>query len=77
MPVDRSHAVITRRRFQFVPFRPPADQGEPLGDAGLADDEELIIFERHGLRRALVVREMAYHHVAQGELAGQPYLVSF
>ena len=77
MPADRSRAVITRRRFQFVPFRPPSDGGEPLGDAGLADDEELIIFERHGLRRALVVREMAYHHVAQGKLAGEPYLVSF
>jgi hypothetical protein len=29
------------------------------------------------LTRALVAREMAFHHVAQGELGGQPYLVSF
>ena len=77
MPVDRSRAVITKQRFQFVPFRPASDQGEPLGETSFADDEELIVFERKGLRRALVVREMAYHHIAQGELAGEPYLVSF
>jgi len=38
---------------------------------------ELIAFERGGMHRAFLAREMAYHHVAQGELAGEPYLVSF
>ena len=77
MTVDRSRAVITRQRFQFVPFRPPAESGDLLRDARLGEDEELIVFERRGLTRALVVREMAYHHLAQGELDGEPYLVSF
>ena len=43
----------------------------------LRDDEELLLFERGGQTRALLLREMAYHHVAQGELAGEPYLVTF
>jgi hypothetical protein len=35
------------------------------------------MFSRGGMMRALVAREMAYHHVAQGELDGRPYMVSF
>jgi hypothetical protein len=28
-------------------------------------------------RLALVTDQMAYHHVAQGEIAGEPWMVSF
>jgi hypothetical protein len=28
-------------------------------------------------RVALVTDQMAYHHVAQGEIAGEPWMVSF
>ena len=48
-----------------------------MSAAGLRDEEELIVFQRGGQRRALVIREMAYHHLAQGTLAGEPYLISF
>jgi hypothetical protein len=48
-----------------------------LREAGLREETELLVFERGGLRRALVLQQMAYHHLAQGELAGRPYLVSF
>jgi len=30
-----------------------------------------------GQKLALVTRQMAYHHVAQGELAGEPWMVTF
>lgn len=53
------------------------DRGEPLRAASLDDDELLLVVERGGARRALTVRELAYHHVAQGELAGEPYVVAF
>ena len=52
-------------------------KGFPLAETDLHPDEELIIFERGGIYLALLAREMAYHHVAQGELAGEPYLISF
>ena len=42
-----------------------------------APSEQLIIFERAGEKRALLARQMAYHHVAQGELAGKPFLITF
>lgn len=73
---DRSRAKLTRR-FVFEPFR-PRGEGTPLHELSrMRDDEELMIFERGGQTRALVLRQMAYHHVAQGELGGEPYLVTF
>ena len=54
-----------------------AANGLPLAKARLPDDERLLLFERNGQRRALLTRQMVYHHVAQGELAGEPYLVTF
>ncbi len=74
--VDRSAARLRRQSFVFVPFR-PTGPGTPLADADLPDDEELLVVERAGERLGFVMRQMAYHHVAQGELAGKPYLVTF
>lgn len=60
----------------FPRFTVPA-RGEALRSAGLGADDSLIIVERGGDRRALRLREMAFRHAAQGELGGEPYLVSF
>lgn len=51
--------------------------GVPIERAGLKPALELIIAERHGQRAGFVMRELAHPHGAQGELAGEPYLVSF
>jgi hypothetical protein len=67
---------LSRRGFAFHPFLVP-DKGVPLAELDLPPDLELILFARQGGSRALIARELAYHHVAQGELAGQPYLISF
>ena len=67
---------LLRIGFFFKPFTVPL-HGFPLVQTKLGPDDELIILERGGLQRALLAREMAYHHVAQGELAGEPYLISF
>lgn len=77
MRIDRSRAKVKKSGFQFVPLRPGAEEGTELSHTQLHGDVELIVFERRGDRRALLAREMAYHHVAQGVLAGEPYLVSF
>jgi len=60
----------------FQRFRVP-QEGEPLRSARVSAETELIVFARGGTSRALLLAEMAYHHLAQGELAGEPYLVSF
>ncbi|MEZ4380813.1 MAG: DUF3179 domain-containing (seleno)protein [Nannocystaceae bacterium] len=75
MDFDASRAMLGQPD-DFPRFRVP-DRGEPLASAGLKPKESLIIVERGGARRALSLRQVAFHHVAQGELAGEPYAVSF
>jgi hypothetical protein len=72
----RGLPLLKRKGFLFEPFAVP-EAGILLREMRLPADAELIVFERRGQSRALLAREMAYHHAAQGELAGQPYLVSF
>jgi len=74
--IDRSKAWLPRRGFLFHPFTVDG-KGVLLASASLSADTELILFERDGQVRALLAREMAYHHAAQGELAGLPFLVTF
>ena len=62
--------------FFFKPFTVPS-HGFHLAQTIVSPDDELIVLERGGLQRALLAREMAYHHVAQGELVGEPYLIAF
>jgi hypothetical protein len=59
------------RRFRVPPH------GEPLARAGLSGGRFLLIFERGGRRHALDATQMTYHHVAQGMLAGEPFVVTF
>ena len=76
MPKDRRFFPLSWKGFAFEPFQVP-DQGVPLSSLNLPADLELLIVIRAGAARALVAREMAYHHVAQGTLHREPYLVSF
>ncbi len=71
---------ITRARIPEKPIFEPylvTDAGIPLNDVDLADDRELMVIERGGIYRAFLLRELAYHHVAQGKLAHEPYVISF
>ncbi len=72
----RKYLPLSWKGYAFEPFQVPS-QGIPLASLDLSRDLELIIFSRGSMMRALVAREMAYHHAAQGELNGQPYIVSF
>ena len=72
--VNRSRAII-RRKFLFKPFH--AKSAIPLASANLDPDEDLLVFERMGRNFALILRQMGYHHIAQGKINGEPYLVSF
>ncbi len=75
--INRTKINVQKKGFEFTPFRPTAEHELPLAQAGLKPEIELITFERNGERRALIATEMHYHHVCQGELAGEPYLVTF
>ncbi|MDP6173534.1 MAG: DUF3179 domain-containing (seleno)protein [Rhodospirillales bacterium] len=72
---DPSRAML-KDPDMFQRFKVP-DGGEPLAGAGLAPDTDLITIELGGEVRAFTVRQMAYYHLAQGRLDGEPYLVSF
>ncbi len=75
MSIDRKNAFIFKK-WLFNPFQVPK-KGESLKNMNLPNDFELIFAERNGERRAFSMRELAYHHIAQGELGGEPFLVSF
>ena len=75
--INRSKIDIQKEGFEFTPLRPTSEHEIPLAQAGLKPDVELVSFERNGERRTLIMTEMHYHHVCQGELAGEPYLVTF
>lgn len=60
----------------FVRLR-ASSAGDLLSTARLAGGTELLVVERNGERLAMGAREMAYHHLAEGELAGEPYMVSY
>jgi hypothetical protein len=43
----------------------------------VAADTQLLLLERDGAALALRTHEMIYHHAAQGELNGRPFLATF
>ncbi len=64
---------------QFDPF--PVTKMEPLRSAladGKVGEETAVLLLRGGdTRLALLTEQMSYHHIAQGELDGEPWMVSF
>lgn len=75
---DPGRAILNDEPW-FDPFRPTSV--EPLRDAledgRLTSDAALMVLERNGRHLALPTMQMSYHHVAQGDLAGEPWMVSF
>ena len=50
---------------------------EGLIDQSLPHDLDLLIVQRGDERLSFLVKEIAHPHGAQGELAGEPFLISF
>lgn len=88
MPVDpdmpRKEGFDAERAFLgsrpiFTPLHDP--DFEPLAGAlrsgAVEDDTPLLVFDAGGETLALVTAQMSYHHVAQGEMAGEPWMVTF
>lgn len=75
--IDRAYQVDST---VYAPFR--VEESWPLAAAlerGELDGQTSLLVMDHpeAGRLALVTDQMAYHHVAQGEIAGEPWMVSF
>ncbi len=75
--IDRSKANIVKKGFRFAPFRPTSKHEMRLRDTGYKAERNLLAFELGGERRCVTLQDATYHHVIQGKLAGEPYLVTF
>ena len=64
---------------RFQPFR--VTETEPLQGAISANklqaDTRVLVMEHPAGRLAFITDQMVYHHVAQGETNGEPWMVSF
>lgn len=43
----------------------------------VSDETALLVLQRDGTTLTLLTMQMSYHHIAQGELEGEPWMVSF
>ena len=43
----------------------------------ISEDTPLLVLDHRAGMLALSMEQLAYHHAAQGEIAGEPWLVSF
>ncbi|MDH3732991.1 MAG: hypothetical protein OEU54_05630 [Gemmatimonadota bacterium] len=77
---DEARAFISETTL-FEPFGVTEADLTPLRsvvESGvLVPEAWLVIMDHASDPLALVMDQMAYHHVAQGEIAGEPWMVSF
>lgn len=82
MPVmdgfDTDRAIFWARP-NFTPLRDPEWQSlravQRSGD--LTDETVVVTFDVQGKTLVLVSSQMSYHHVAQGDMEGEPWMVTF
>ncbi len=75
---DTNRAIFWKAP-NFLPLRNPEWRSlEDTRRAGdISDDTPVLVFEVGGSTLVLVSSQMAYHHVAQGEMNGEPWMVTF
>lgn len=75
---DLERALFWEER-NFDPLRDP--EWTSLRDARRAghvsDGTPVLVFEVQGTTMSLVTSQMSYHHVAQGDMNGEPWMVTF
>ena len=82
MPVkdgfDTDRAIFWARP-NFTPLRDPEWQSlrEVRRAGDLTDETVVVTFDVQGKTLVLVSSQMSYHHVAQGEMEGEPWMVTF
>ena len=75
---DTDRAIFWARP-NFTPLRNPEWQSlRAVRRAGdLTDETVVVTFDMQGKTMVLVSSQMSYHHVAQGEMEGEPWMVTF
>ena len=75
---DASRAWLSDKD-QFEPFYVKVTRPlrEALASGNVREDTPILVMERDAGVLALLTQQMSYHHLAQGEMAGEPWLVSF
>ena len=82
MPVkdgfDTDRAIFWARP-NFTPLRDPEWQSlrEVRRAGDLGDETVVVTFDVRGKTLVLVSSQMSYHHVAQGSMNGEPWMVTF
>jgi hypothetical protein len=75
---DPSRAHLSKKdKFQRFVVKGSESLEIAVKEKKIGGDDQILIVERNGERLAFAISQIAYHHIAQGELAGQPYLVTF
>ncbi len=86
-PINNSRKDLTEFDHNRATLRdknifPPLDVNatislvEALKRGDVRKDNHLMVIERNDWMLALLTKQMIYHHVAQGEMAGEPWMVS-
>ena len=73
---------VSRARLRGVHFKPlyvkkTLSLPQACAQHRVHDDTPILLLNHPDNPIALVTTQMAYHHVAQGEIAGDPWLVTF
>ncbi len=63
----------------FDPFRVITMESlsEALDEGSVTEETPILVLTRGDFHLALLTMQMTYHHVAQGTLQGEPWMVSF
>ncbi len=75
---DPDRAMLAERP-NFDAFRVSETRSlaDALKDGAVERETPLMVMQRDEATLALITTQMAYHHVAQGNLMGEPWLVTF
>ena len=75
---DPDRAMLSEEP-NFDVFRPTETQSlaEALKDGDVEASTPLMVMESENATLALITSQMVYHHVAQGKMMGEPWLVTF
>ena len=63
--------------FDPFPVSSMTSLGDALKEGKVGEETGVLLVTRGDTRLALLTEQMAYHHIAQGTLEGEPWMVSF
>ena len=74
-----AHRALLVRRDIFAPFRVTSTRllRDALSSGSVHEGAPVLVVERDAATMVLLRRHLTYHHVAQGEVEGEPWMVSY